>query len=166
MEDPSTDSDQLAAVLGRVPSGLSILTARNAAGETTGMLASWVQQASFAPPCVTVAVNRKRYLNDWIHETGVLALSIVAEGQKQFLGKFGKGFEPGEPAFEGLAIAHAPNGCPVLLDSLGWLAGEVIGAIEVGDHIVYAVEIQEGGCSASLDQMRPWVHIRKNGLGY
>ncbi len=166
MSEPQSNIDQLAAVLGRVPSGLSILTACNAAGDSTGMLASWVQQASFAPPCVTVAVNRKRFLHDWLRETRQLALSLVGEGQKQFLGHFGKGFELGEPAFDGLSFAWASNGCPVLLDALGWLAGEVIGEVEAGDHVVYAVEIQEGGCSASLDQMRPWVHIRKNGLSY
>jgi flavin reductase (DIM6/NTAB) family NADH-FMN oxidoreductase RutF len=166
MSEPHSNIDQLAAVLGRVPSGLSILTVCNALGDSTGMLASWVQQASFAPPCVTVAVNRKRYLNDWLRETGQLALSLVGDGQKQFLGHFGNGFEPDEDAFAGLTTALASNGCPVLLDALGWLAGEVIGKVEVGDHFVYAVEIREGGHSPSLDQMRPWVHIRKNGLNY
>ncbi len=166
MTTPQSSKEQIAAVLGRIPSGLSILAACNAAGDSTGMLASWVQQASFDPPCVTVAVNRKRYLNDWLGDTGKLALSLVGEGQKQFLGHFGRGFEPGEPAFEGLAISHAANGCPVLTDALGWLAGKVIGAVEAGDHLVYAVEIQEAGYSGSLDQTGPWVHIRKNGLSY
>lgn len=166
MTTPQNPLEQIGAVLGRVPSGLSILTACNAAGEATGMLASWVQQASFAPPCVTVAVNRKRYLNDWIRETGQLAISLVGEGQKEFLGHFGKGFEPGEPAFQGLKTTHAANGCPVLTDSLGWLAGIVVGQVEAGDHVVYAVEIQEAGHSDCLDQVRPWVHIRKNGLSY
>jgi flavin reductase (DIM6/NTAB) family NADH-FMN oxidoreductase RutF len=158
--------DEIASVLGRLPSGLCILTANSPAGESTGMLASWVQQASFAPPCVTVAVNRKRYLNAWLRETRQLALSIIGEGQKQFLGHFAKGFEPGDSPFEGLSMGHAANGCPVLLESLGWLAGAVIGEIEVGDHVIYAVEIQEGRPAASLDQVRPWVHIRKNGLSY
>lgn len=158
--------NQIAAVLGRVPSGLCILTSRDRAGKTTGMLASWVQQASFDPPCITVAVNRKRYLNAWLSENRDLALSIVGEGQKQFLGHFGKGFEPGENAFEGLSVSHAGNGCPVLLDALGWLAGEVIGRVEAGDHVVYAVEIREAGHAANLDQTRPWVHIRRNGLSY
>lgn len=158
--------NQVASVIGRLPSGLCILTARSAAGQTTGMLASWVQQASFDPPCVTVAVNRKRFLNAWLSGTRHLALSIIGEGQKQFLGHFSKGFEPGENAFEGLSVSHAANGCPVLLDALGWLAGDVIGHVEAGDHFVYAVEIQEAGHPANLDQSRPWVHIRKSGLSY
>lgn len=158
--------NEVVSVLGRLPSGLCILTARGPAGETTGMLASWVQQASFDPPCVTVAVNRKRYLNAWLNETRHIALSIVAEGQKQFLGHFSKGFEPGEKAFAGLSVGDAANGCPVLLDALGWLAGTVIGQVEAGDHFVYVIEIREAGHVANLDQFRPWVHIRKSGLSY
>src|SRR3954470_14756244 len=54
------------AVLGRTPSGLFVISAADADGRETAMLASWVQQASFSPPMVTVALNRKRYLNDWL----------------------------------------------------------------------------------------------------
>ncbi len=39
----ATASDSLAAALGRIPSGLFVLTAGSGATET-GMLASWVQQ--------------------------------------------------------------------------------------------------------------------------
>ena len=50
-----------AAALGRIPSGLFVLTARNGERET-GMLASWVQQCSFTPPCVSVALRKGREL--------------------------------------------------------------------------------------------------------
>ena len=50
MGEPN-DPEALAAALGRVPSGLVVLTARHGARET-GMLASWVQQCSFDPPQV------------------------------------------------------------------------------------------------------------------
>lgn len=159
-------SDQLAAVLGRISSGLFILTARNNAGQETGLLASWVQQASFAPPAFTVAVNAKRYLNDWLRESPQVAINIVGESQKQFLGHFGRGFEPDQPAFDGLSIARSPGGLPVLCDALGWLEGRVKQSMSAGDHIVYLVEIQHAGAGAELESMRPWVHTRKNGLGY
>ncbi len=59
-------SENLGAVLGRTPSGIFILIAGDGQDNTTGMLASWVQQASFEPPQVTVAVNKKRYINEWL----------------------------------------------------------------------------------------------------
>lgn len=160
------EQSDLAAVLGRVPSGIFILTVRNEAGEETGMLASWVQQASFDPPAVTVAVKKQRYLNDWLAESPRAAISLVGESQKQFLGHFGKGFEPDEPAFEGLNIARTSAGIPVLSESLGWLAGEVIGQLDAGDHMIYALQLTEAGQGPTLDDEKPWVHIRKNGLAY
>jgi len=162
----STDRDDIAAVLGRTPSGLFVLTARNAAGAETGMLASWVQQAGFEPPAVTVAVNRKRYINDWLAESPQVVLNLVGESQKQFLGHFGRGFEPGEPAFEGLSTAKAGNGVTALTDALGWLEGTVTSQADAGDHVVYVVEIIAASRGSELESRKPWVHIRKNGFGY
>lgn len=159
-------SDQLAAVLGRISSGLFIVTARSQSGQETGLLASWVQQAAFTPPAFTVAVNAKRYLNDWLRESPLLAINIIGESQKQFLGHFGRGFEPDQPAFEGLSIGRSPGGLPVLSDALGWLEGEVTQSLSAGDHMVYLVEIRHAGAGAELESMRPWAHTRKNGLGY
>lgn len=156
----------VAAVLGRLPSGLFILTARGPEGEETGLLASWVQQASFEPPVVTVAVNKSRYLNDWLKTTPRAAISIVGETQKQYLGHFGRGFEPGDTAFEGLDIARTSNGLPVLIDCLGWLAGEVTGSLDAGDHMIYALRITESSAGPRIADEKPWVHLRKNGLGY
>lgn len=158
--------EAIAPVLGRTPSGIFILTARNAAGQETGMLASWVQQASFEPPMVTVAVNKQRYLNDWLTEIPKLALSFLGEGQSRYLKHFGRGFEPDQPAFEGLNISRGLTGLPLLTDALGYLEGEVTGRLEAGDHTVYLVEIRCGGSSEPLEEERPMVHIRKDGFRY
>ena len=130
------------------------------------MLASWVQQAGFEPPAVTVAVNRKRYINDWLAESPQVVLNLVGESQKQFLGHFGRGFEPGEPAFEGLNTTTAANGLTALTDGLGWLEGTITAQADAGDHVVYVVEITAASRGADLESMKPWVHIRKNGFGY
>ena len=167
-QNESTDGrrEAIAPVLGRTPSGIFILTARNAAGQETGMLASWVQQASFEPPMVTVAVNNQRYLNDWLAEAPQMALSVLAEGQSRYLKHFGRGFEPDQPAFEGLAISRGLTGLPLLTDALGYLEGDVTGRLEAGDHTLYLVEIQAGGSAEPLEDERPMVHIRKDGFRY
>lgn len=158
--------EHIGTVLGKTPSGLFVLTAKSPEGNETGMLASWVQQASFEPPMVTVAVNRKRYINEWITETEHLALSIVGKSQKALLGRFGKGFEPNEDAFAGLSMEHTPEGLPVVVESLGWMSGHIVGALEAGDHMVYAVELTSAGRGILLDDDKPWVHVRKSGFGY
>jgi flavin reductase (DIM6/NTAB) family NADH-FMN oxidoreductase RutF len=156
----------LAPVLGSIPSGLFIVTAKDLSGRATGMLASWVQQAGFEPPAITVAVRNGRYLNDWLQQTGKLAISIVAASQKGLLGHYGKGFEPDEDAFEGVETARTAGGIPVLSDAIGWVAGDVRGAIDAGDHTIYVVTLSESGRGARLGVEQPWTHIRKSGLGY
>src|SRR5947208_4442610 len=100
----AADGDKsLAAALGRVPSGLFVLTARDGARET-GMLASWVQQCSFAPPQLTAALSKDRWVLDWLADDTTFAVNVLGEGQKQLVAHFGKGFGPGEPAFEGLEV--------------------------------------------------------------
>ena len=64
-------------ILGRIPSGILILTVRHEDRET-GMLASWVKQAGFTPPSVTVAVKQGRYVADWLTAGAPLVLNFVA----------------------------------------------------------------------------------------
>lgn len=165
-EQSDNGRDTIAAVLGRTPSGVFILTAGDGTGRETGMLASWVQQASFEPPTLSVAVNKKRYLNDWIKSQPKLALSLVGEAQTSLVKHFGRGFEPDEPAFEGLETVRGATGLPVLQEALGYLEGRVTGQIEAGDHIVYLLEVEAAGEGALLSEKRPMVHIRKNGFSY
>jgi flavin reductase (DIM6/NTAB) family NADH-FMN oxidoreductase RutF len=157
----------LAAVLGRIPSGIFILTARESASSQsreTGMLASWVMQAGFEPPIITVALGKKRYLVDWISQSEAFVLNLVGHEQGSLLKHFGKGFEPGVPAFEGLEIARSPTGLPVLTGSLGYLECKPQSHVESGDHRIVLAEV----LSAELfdEETRPMVHLRKNGLHY
>jgi flavin reductase (DIM6/NTAB) family NADH-FMN oxidoreductase RutF len=158
--------DTIGKVLGRTPSGVFILTCSDGAGHETGMLASWVQQASFDPPMVSVAVNRKRYLHDWLAAAPRVALNLLGESHGRFLKHFGRGFEPDEPAFEGVATARSAAGLPILSEALGHLEGVVSSVTEAGDHILYLIEITSAAAHDELATVKPMVHIRKNGFNY
>lgn len=166
-ESTSNDSrETIGAVLGRVPSGLFVLTAIDGTGHETGMLASWVQQVGFDPPAVSIAVQKARYLNTWISAVPRLALSILADGQTSLLKHFGRGFEPYEPAFNGLSIARTASGLPYLTSALGYLEGDVVNQCDAGDHFVYILKITGAGRSDTMSITQPIVHIRRNGFRY
>src|SRR5688572_13538584 len=93
-------SDGALAALGRVPSGLFIVTVRHGRRET-GMLASWVQQCSFDPPQVSAAFAKDRWVLDWLTDDAALTVNVIGEGEKKLVAHFGKGFTPDAPAFEG-----------------------------------------------------------------
>ncbi len=150
-------------VLGRLPSGIFILTIGTGA-RATGMLASWVMQAGFEPPTVSVAVKQGRYICDWLTECQPFVLNLVGDGQTNFLKHFGKGFEPGAPAFEGLAVSHCARGVPILNDALGHLECEPIGHVDSGDHRVFLAKIARGRLIDA--EAKPMVHVRKSGANY
>jgi len=168
MSDSTSDAANQAVgqVLGRIPSGVFILTAADAEGRETGMLASWVQQAGFEPPCITVGVNHDRYLNGWLEQNPYVALNLVGDGQFEWLKHFGKGFEPDEDAFSEIERTHTPQGVPVLTGALGYLAGSIIGQVATGDHTVYVVQVESAQLNADLPELKPMVHIRKDGFRY
>lgn len=149
-------------ILGRVASGIYILTVGQ--GErATGMLASWVMQAGFLPPSVTVAVRKGRYVAEWLASGEPFVLNVVGEKQHQFLKHFGKGFEPGVAAFEGIATQPAENGVPTLVDAVGWLECRPASHLESGDHLVFLATVTAGSLASELS---PMVHIRKSGAIY
>lgn len=166
-EEPSPpDLERIAPALGRVPSGLFVLIVRDDAGRTTGLLASWIQQASFEPPQVTVAVNKSRYLNEWLHTGAPVTINQLARKDSGLLKHFGRGFEPDADAFSGIATIAADNSLPLLADSMISLEGTIAGSLPAGDHIIYLVSLTAGHCHGDPAEYDPWVHIRRNGLSY
>lgn len=152
----------LAAALGRIPSGIFILTvARD--GFETGMLASWVQQCSFKPPLITFAVQQGRAIAKLLPKNAVFTLNILEAAQTDMIAHFGKGFTLEDNAFVEIEIQRAePNG-PILQEALAFLHAKIVDVLPTGDHDLYLAEVLAG---ALLDEGQPMVHIRKNGFHY
>lgn len=154
--------DRTAQAVGRVIGSLCVLAAKR--GEvTSAMLASWVTQASFNPPGLTVAVAKDRAVESLTHTGDKFVLNILKEGmnvRRHFL----KPFAPAEDRFAGLDTQDAENGCPIINDALAYLECTVKSRMDCGDHwLVYAVVdngkvIQSTGMTA--------VHHRKSGSQY
>jgi flavin reductase (DIM6/NTAB) family NADH-FMN oxidoreductase RutF len=149
-------------ILGRVPSGIFILTIGEG-DHATGMLASWVMQAGFEPPMVSVAVKQGRYVADWLTKGEPFVLNVVGTEQKHFLKHFGRGFEPGEPAFEGVHLHTASNGVPALTGALGQIECEPTSHVDSGDHRIFLARVTAGNV---FSDSSPLVHIRKSGANY
>ena len=154
--------DSSNAVLGRIPSGIYILTV-GSGDRATGLLASWVQQAGFEPPMISVAVKQGRFVADWISEGQPFVINILGESNSGSMKHFSRGFEPNENAFEGVEASHCPRGVPVLKDALGHLECELASSATSGDHHIFLAKVVRGILASDE---KPMVHIRKNGANY
>jgi len=155
------DLDSIGKGLALLPSGCCILTACGP-GRKTGMLASWVQQAAFDPPMVSVAVKRGRPIEELIHQSSRFVLNVLGEDPKPLFRHFGAGFGLEQDAFAGLA--HLETGYGVELEAAaGTLSCMVTHVTSAGDHNLYLGQVAEAKAKPGA---RPYVHVRKNGLSY
>jgi flavorubredoxin/flavin reductase (DIM6/NTAB) family NADH-FMN oxidoreductase RutF len=157
-------TDRVEQAVGRLVGSLTIVTTQQ--GDLSGaMLASWVSQATFNPPGLTIAVAKDRAIESLMHKDGKFVLNILEQGKhipmmKQFL----KPFAPGENRFVGINTDTATNGCPILTDSLAYLECNVQNRMECGDHWLIYATIDSGkvfnpnGVTA--------IHHRKSGTHY
>ena len=153
----------IAAALGRIPSGLYILTAKHE-DRRSGMLVSWVQQACFSPPMVSVAVGKGRQVMPLLSESRKFGLCQLSKADKLILKKFAGGVDPNEDPFLGLdLLPHAVTGVPILAHTAGYLECEMVCHMDVdGDHDIFVGVVRAGSHTGS----EPHVHIRENGLKY
>lgn len=128
------------------------------------MLISWVQQCSFHPPRVSLALRPDREVLAWLDAGACFTLNLLGEGHARFVSHFGKGFSLNEPAFTGLAVERDTEQAPVLTDALAYLRCRVVARHSVGDHDLLIADVT-GGRMLIADG-KPMVHVRKSGLRY
>ena len=159
----SLDSD-LDKALGRLSGGLYIITAQK--GDiTSGMLASWVSQASFKPLGLSIAVAKDRAIESLMQVGDRFVLNVLEEGNYQHLMKhFLKRFPPGADRFEGVDTRTAANGSPVLADALAYVECEVTSRMDCEDHWLVYSTVEEG--KVSNEDARTAIHRRKVGNHY
>ncbi len=160
--DASDPKKQLLAALGRIVSGMFVVTARRGDAET-GMLASWVQQCSFDPPQISVALKRGREIADWLPEGAAFIVNILDDTQTDMIIHFGRGFSNKEPAFADVEVERLEGSPPILKDALAFLDCRVAGRYSAGDHELVIGQIVSGRL---LDEGHPMVHVRKSGAHY
>jgi flavorubredoxin/flavin reductase (DIM6/NTAB) family NADH-FMN oxidoreductase RutF len=157
-------TDRVEQAVGRIVGSMTIVTTQQ--GDLSGaMLASWVSQATFNPPGLTIAVAKERAIESLMHKDGKFVLNILEQGKhipimKQFL----KPFAPGENRFVGINTEPAPNGCPVLTDSLAYLECNVENRMECGDHWLIYATVDSGKVFNPTGVTA--VHHRKSGSHY
>lgn len=158
---PATNVEQ---AVGRIVGSLCVVTAKQ--GDiSSAMLASWVSQASFNPPGLTIAVAKDRAVESLTHSGNKFVLNVLKEGNHLGLMKhFLKPFSPAQDRFAGVDTAEATNGSPLLKDALAYLECSVQNRMESGDHwLVYATV--ENGKVLNQDGVTA-VHHRKSGNHY
>jgi flavin reductase (DIM6/NTAB) family NADH-FMN oxidoreductase RutF len=163
MASPATDNPlPLARALGRIPSGLYLVTTL-AVDKPVGFVGSFLQQVGFAPPTICVAVGRDRGHLAALRTSGVFGVMVLDKGCEKLMGRFFRKYPLGSGPFDGLVISTSRSGAPLLPEALAWLDCRVSGEHDLADHVVVFGEVLAGSVQREGD---PTVHLRSNGLAY
>jgi flavin reductase (DIM6/NTAB) family NADH-FMN oxidoreductase RutF len=132
-------------MLRKIPHGLYICGVRDGE-ELNGFTASWLMQASFAPPLVVNCVRKDSISHEMLQKSGVFAISFLENGQKDLAARFFKPKRRVGNKFEDVEFYEGEEtGCPIIKDSLGYIECKVVDAVEHGDHTVYVGEVIGSG---------------------
>ena len=147
------DEQAKKTILRKIPHGLYVCGVTDGE-DVNGFTASWVMQASFKPPLVVNCVNTGSTSHAMVKSSGVFALSVLEDGQKELAAKFFKPLRRVGNKFEDVEFYTAETGCPIIKDSLGYVECRVVGSVEHGDHTVFVGEVIGAGVHREGDPLR------------
>ncbi|MBE9028448.1 diflavin flavoprotein [filamentous cyanobacterium LEGE 11480] len=129
--------DRTEQAIGRVVGSLCVITLQR--GNTKLVfLTSWVSQATFNPPGVTVALPKDKTEGILDHPGDRFVINVVKEGSN--IQKYFQKIQPGKDPLEGVEIDTASNDNPYLKEALSYLECTVQSRLDCNDHwLLYAV---------------------------
>lgn len=141
-------------IAGHFATGVTIVTARDAAGGHVGLTASSFTSVSLHPLLVLVCVDRNSATLPGLLESGAFAVNVLPEGAAEVARRFARNDRTAR--FEGLGWHEAATGSPVLEAALAWFDCRLWKRVPAGDHEVLLGEVLRGDASGG----RPLVWYR------
>lgn len=134
------DAQRFREVLGSYPTGVTVVTARDAQGQPFGLTVNSFTSVSLDPPLVLVCIDRLASSHPGLIRSGTFVVNILARDQTGLAARFAT--EPSSDRFLELNWEEGPLGDPVLPGGVGWLACTLRQIHEAGDHSILVGEVE------------------------
>jgi flavin reductase (DIM6/NTAB) family NADH-FMN oxidoreductase RutF len=123
----------------RLAAGVSIITTAGTDGPH-GLTATAVCSVSVEPPTLLCCVNRGASAHDWIHTSGVLAVSFLSEDDRDLATRF-SGADTREARFTQGRWITLSTGSPILETALAGFDCRIISVTDSATHSVFFAEV-------------------------
>ena len=140
--------------------GVYILSSVNE-GEYCVATITWVSQASFEPPMISVCIKRKSTSYEIVKKRGEFILHLLGDNQKELASTFFKPtiFENEKLNGEEFSLE---NNLPLLIDIPAYIRCKVVEILENGDHPLFLAEVVD----AKINNDSNPLELRKTGWTY
>jgi flavin reductase (DIM6/NTAB) family NADH-FMN oxidoreductase RutF len=127
------DDRRFRDVLGHFPTGVTVITAIDPAGEPAGFAVGSFTSVSLDPPLVAFLPARSSTTFPKVREAASFCVNVLSSHQEEVCRVFAT---QGADKFSGLAWTPAPSGAPVLDEASAWLDCSIETIHEAGDHFI------------------------------
>ena len=134
MSEGWEQSQEFRSVMGRFPTGVTVVAAVRETGTPFGLTVNSFTSVSLDPPLVLVCVNRGAASHDGLLAAPSFCVSVLAEEQVALASRFAS--DPSETRFDDVAWEPCPQGAPRVLGAVAWLECTRHEAYTVGDHTI------------------------------
>jgi flavin reductase (DIM6/NTAB) family NADH-FMN oxidoreductase RutF len=135
----SVSPDEFRSVLGRFPSGVTVVTTKAADGSDQGMTVSAFCSVSLEPPLVLICIEKSASAYDALTNATGFVVNILSATQEQIARRFSI---IDIDRFEGVGYSRSQNGFAVLDDVLGVIECSTFAIHDAGDHTVIVGEVE------------------------
>jgi 3-hydroxy-9,10-secoandrosta-1,3,5(10)-triene-9,17-dione monooxygenase reductase component len=151
---PPIDADTFRTALGRFPSGVTVVTVRDAAGRDCGMTVSAFSSLSLEPPLVLVCIGDDATIAGAVAAAGHFAVSVLSEEQESLARRFA---DPDADRFGGAKISRGVTGLALIDGAVAQLECAIVARHRGGDHTIVTGEVLS---ATAVGDGRPLVHQR------
>ena len=140
--------------------GAYVITSKSNRGICASTV-TWVTQASFEPPLITVCIKAKSETFEIVKDSKKFILHILSAEQKDFAGSFFKFTEHENQNINGNSFKLI-DGMPILDSPPVYITCEVININEIGDHPLFLAKVIDVKVREKTDPLE----LRKTGWSY
>ncbi len=137
------DEPRFREMMTRFPTGVSVVTTRDADGRDHGLTVNSFCSVSLDPALILVCVNASAQSHDALLSAGVFAVNVLCERDRALAVVFSAG-ERGR-RFEGVPVRRAVTGSPILESAHAWFDCAVWQVHAAGDHSIIVGEVRDVG---------------------
>ncbi len=131
--------DEFRSVLGRFPSGVTVVTTKGHDGSDAGMTVSAFSSVSLEPPLVLICIEKSASAYGALTRSTGFVVNILSADQEQIARRFAI---IDIDRFEGVGYSRNQNGIAVLDDLLGVIECNTFAQHDAGDHTIIVGEVE------------------------
>jgi flavin reductase (DIM6/NTAB) family NADH-FMN oxidoreductase RutF len=132
------DSSTFRAVLGRLASGVSVVTTVGTDGRDHGMTVSALCALSLDPPLVLLCVDKSATMHAPLVAASHFAVNLLALEQETLSRRFAESIDT---KFEGVTVTRQLSGCALIDGALAHLECAMWAQHEGGDHTIFVGKV-------------------------